>query len=138
MFIEPFIKSIVCAFTQSSLGIFSLFILLIGIASLFLALLFLGIVEVPAEAIKFCQVRINVRKICDLFNLNNNNNNDNDNEDNRLQRLIIIISFLVIFYGLGLSSPIIYNYTISIAKKIHPVLTQRLAKTFLFLKLRTN
>lgn len=132
MFIEPFIKSIVCAFTQSSLGIFSLFILLIGIASLFLALLFLGIVEVPAEAIKFCQVRINVRKICDLFNLNNNNNNNNYNEDNRLQRLIIIISFLVIFYGLGLSSPIIYNYTISIAKKSTRFLHKDLQKHFFF------
>ena len=128
MFIKPFIKSIVCAFTQSSLGIFSLFILLIGIT-----LLFLVLVKLPREPIEVCQVRINVPKIYDIFNLNNNNN-----EDDRLERLIIIISFLVIVYGLGLSSPIIYNYTISITKKIHPVLTQRLAKTFLFLKLKTN
>lgn len=105
-----FIKPIVCAFTQSSLGIFSLFILLIGIA-----LLFLVLVKLPREPIEFCQVRINVPRIYDVFNLDNN-----DNEDDRLERLIIIISFLVIFYGLGLSSPIIYTHTISITKKNPP------------------
>ena len=132
MFIKPFIKSIVCAFTQSSLGIFSLFLLLIGITSLFLVLFFLRIVAVPEETLKFCPVRIDVRKICDIFNLNNNNNNDN--EDNRLQRLIIIISFLVIFYGLGLSSPIIYDHTISIAKKNPPGSYTETCKNISFFK----
>lgn len=138
IFIGPFIKSIVCAFTQSSLGIFSLFILLIGITSLFLVLLSLRIVEIPNEAIKFCPVRIKVRKICYIFKLNNNNNNNNDNEDNRLQILIIIISFLVIFYGLGLSSPIIYSHTINIAKKNPPGSYTETCKNISFFKAKNK